>query len=306
MDTNSFFNKVRPQFFKKIWGGEFFSSHVGEVWSLSALHPFVSIFEDSNIALPSNLPFLIKWIDTSDFLSVQVHPNDEQAKILEGQRGKDECWLICQAEEGAGVYLGFKDEEGISAEKIRSCLEAGQGLEKFLQFFPVKKGDFFYVPATTVHAIGKGVTLLEIQQTSGITYRFWDWNRVDDKGVAREVHWEKAFQVANWGAYKETLENILSPHLYSPQLLLSHQDFSVQVYVLAVGDKILYDVKQNLPEALVCFSGEMDLSFSTHSCNLKQFETIYLGKDRETDHASIFIQAKQQSVLVVVSATFWV
>ena len=146
---------------------------IGEIW-----------FEPPP-ALPS---VLVKYIFTSEKLSVQVHPTDAQAAAFgESDGGKEECWLVIDAEPGAKLGVGFR--EAISAEAMRATALDGS-IEDLLVWFPVKPGDFFYIPAGTVHAIGAGVSLIEIQQTSDITYRLYDYGR------PRELHLERGIAVA--------------------------------------------------------------------------------------------------------------
>lgn len=131
---------------------------------------------------------LVKYIFTSEKLSVQVHPTDEQALELgEGDRGKEECWLVIDAEPGATLGIGF--HEGVDAVTMRQAALDGS-IEDMLVWHPVQAGDFFYIPAGTVHAIGAGVSLIEIQQNSDITYRLYDYGR------PRELHLDKGIRVA--------------------------------------------------------------------------------------------------------------
>lgn len=127
-------------------------------------------------------PLLVKVIQANDVLSVQVHPNDEVAARLENCRGKTECWYVLSAKKGAQLVYGLDDS--YSPEELRDAIE-NDSLEDFLFYADVKAGDFIYIPAGTVHAIGAGLRLLEVQQSSDITYRLYDWGR------GRECHVEK-------------------------------------------------------------------------------------------------------------------
>lgn len=131
-------------------------------------------------------PLLIKSLDCNDTLSVQVHPDDELAAERHDSFGKTEMWYVADAEEGAVIYLGFKDRSITREEYIRAVAEGT--VAEILQEVPVAKGDVYFIPAGTVHALGKGLSIIEIQQTSDITYRIFDWNRVDSEGNARELH----------------------------------------------------------------------------------------------------------------------
>jgi mannose-6-phosphate isomerase len=151
---------------------------IGEIW-----------FEDP---AGSSLPLLVKYIFTSERLSVQVHPNDEQARAIGFPNGKSECWYIVDAEPEASLGLGLK--EACSPERLRDAALDGS-IEHLMDWVPVAPGDFFYVPAGTVHAIGAGVSLVEIQQPSDITYRLYDYGR------PRELHLEAGLAVAQSGPY---------------------------------------------------------------------------------------------------------
>jgi mannose-6-phosphate isomerase len=138
---------------------------------------------------PRDLPeLLIKYIFTSEKLSVQVHPSDAQTEAAGlGKQGKEECWLVIDAEPGARLGIGFSD--AVDAETMRRAALDGS-IEDMLVWHPVAAGDFFYIPANTVHAIGGGCSIIEIQQNSDITYRLYDYGR------PRELHLEQGIAVA--------------------------------------------------------------------------------------------------------------
>ena len=140
------------------------------------------------------LPLLVKYIFTAEKLSVQVHPNDAQAQARGQGNGKSECRYILAAEPGAVIGLGFR--EAVDPETLRAAALDGS-IEQLLDWKPVKAGDFFHVPAGTVHAIGAGVSLIEVQQHSDVTYRLYDYGR------ARELHLEDALAVASASPYDE-------------------------------------------------------------------------------------------------------
>ncbi len=147
------------------------------------------------------LPILIKFIDAKNELSVQVHPTDEYAAEYEGgQRGKTEMWYVLDASNDAKLVYGFQRD--IEKEVLRKSIEDGT-VEKYLQKVPIKKDDVFYIEAGTVHAIGAGALVAEIQESSNLTYRMYDYNRVDKSGNQRELHVEKALAVANRKASAE-------------------------------------------------------------------------------------------------------
>ena len=170
--------KLNPIKSDKIWGYE--------LW-IASTHPN-GCQEDFKSACGGEHPLLVKVIQADDTLSVQIHPDDKFAVELEGEgnRGKTECWYVLDAAPYAKLVYGLKD--GVSKEELRKAIE-NNALEPYLNFVNVKQGDFIYIPAGTVHAIGGGLRLMEVQQSCDLTYRFYDWGR------GREVHVEKALAV---------------------------------------------------------------------------------------------------------------
>ncbi len=141
-------------------------------------------------------PLLLKFIDAAEALSVQVHPDDPYANAHEnGKLGKTEAWLILDAPEGSQLVYGI--QPGVTLEELRTACEAGAAVEKLLRKVDVKPGDVCFIPAGCVHAIGAGIMLYEIQQSSDVTYRFYDWDRVDKNGNKRELHIQKALDVTD-------------------------------------------------------------------------------------------------------------
>ena len=221
--------KFKPFFKEKIWGGDKIRKilhrpvadmkNCGESWEISAIEDNVSVVANGFFADDNDLnelievymgellgdkvydkyglgfPLLIKYIDATDDLSVQVHPDDKLAQERYGMNGKTEMWYVIQADEGAGLYVGFKD--GVTRDQYWDAVEEGT-VDELLRFYPVKKGDLFFIPAGTVHAIGRGVLLAEIQQPSDVTYRIFDWNRVDANGNSRELHVDEAFDAIHF------------------------------------------------------------------------------------------------------------
>jgi mannose-6-phosphate isomerase len=185
--------KLETKAVEKVWGRRDLpspfaapgSGPVGEIW-----------FEP-----PAELPqVLVKYLFTSEKLSVQVHPSDAEAPA--GSRGKEECWLVLDAEPGAALAIGFK--QPVEREVIRAAALDGS-IEDLLMWHPVKAGDFFYLPAGTVHAIGPGLTLVEVQQNSDITYRLYDYGR------PRELHLDEALAVAEGTPYPDGCQRHISP-----------------------------------------------------------------------------------------------
>lgn len=237
----SFMKTIKPFFVEKPWAGDFIAGFyhqdkkkIGEAWLLSTMKGQESEIEGQTLSsyLKKELPFLIKIIDASEPLSIQVHPNDEFAHKLENSRGKTECWLIVDHAPGAGIYLGTKKE--VSAETFKSKVLKGESVEELMNFFPVKKGDFIQVPAGTIHAIGGGVTILEVQQASGITYRLWDWGR-----EGRELHLDKGMMVSDFDPKFVYQKEITKK---GPADLMKHSDFECY-FNKSIGEGWFLDLK---------------------------------------------------------------
>ena len=166
---------------------------IEKVWGTPDLLPWFPISDKKigEVWFESDLPLLVKFVFTSDRLSVQVHPNDEFAAAHENSRGKTEMWYVMRADPGARIAIGFR--ESISRERLLESALSGE-IEQLLNWIEVQAGDAFFIPAGTVHAIGGGLAMCEVQQHSDITYRLYDYGR------PRELHWDKAIQVASTGA----------------------------------------------------------------------------------------------------------
>jgi len=140
-------------------------------------------------------PILNKFIDATDKLSVQVHPDNNYAKTNENSLGKTEMWYVVSAKENAQLVYGTK--ENITKEEFEKAIKEGN-ISNTLNYVDVKKGDVLYIPAGTIHAILDGIIIYEVQQNSDITYRVYDWNRLDKLGNSRELHIQKAIDVINF------------------------------------------------------------------------------------------------------------
>ena len=217
--------KLKPAVKDYIWGGNYFQqfnkglglARVSECWELSIREQDSSIVASGkdigkllNEVISNEdigpvmerfpyFPLLIKLIDAKENLSVQVHPSDEYALKNENSFGKSEMWHIISADEGSGLYVGLNKD--YQKEDIQKALKEGTILD-YLNFFKVKPGDTFVINPGTIHAIGKGVRLIEIQQNSNLTYRLYDYNRVDQNGNPRELHIDKALEVINYHRYQ--------------------------------------------------------------------------------------------------------
>ena len=231
--------KFRPIFKDKVWGGTKLKSFlgkniqtekVGESWEISAVKDDLSIvsngiYKGRNISEligdfkgkfigekvykknNGEFPLLFKFIDAADDLSMQLHPNDKLARKRHNSFGKTEMWYVLEADVDSKLYAGFKEgvdkklyKESVSKAAVVDCLQVDY----------VKRGDAFFIAAGTIHAIGKGILLAEIQQTSDVTYRVYDWDRLDINGQYRELHLdlaEDAIDFTKVGSQKCTTSN---------------------------------------------------------------------------------------------------
>ena len=178
--------KLKRKFVEKPWGQEI----LPEVFPAASGKKIGEIWFDAPKGI--SLQLMVKYLFTSDKLSIQVHPNDRQARRIGFPYGKQESWFIVDAEPGALLGLGLK--KPVSATKLKTAAILGE-IEHLLDWKPVKKGDFFHVPAGTIHAIGAGVSLVEVQRNVDITYRLFDYGR------GRELHLEDAIGVAKLAPY---------------------------------------------------------------------------------------------------------
>ena len=144
--------------------------------------------------IEGEFPLLIKLLDARELLSVQVHPDDTYARANEGKFGKTEAWVVLSCEPGCKIAYGLET----GGRDLRQVVESGD-IESVLNWVPVRPGDVLYIPAGTVHALGGGIQCYEVQQSSDVTYRFWDWGRVGKDGQPRELHTEKALDVSRVG-----------------------------------------------------------------------------------------------------------
>lgn len=192
-------------------------------------------------------PTLTKFIDAREKLSVQVHPSDEYALKNEGQYGKTEMWYVVEADEGAGLYMGL-NRRSDPAEFLERVKDGT--VEELLSFVPVKHGDVFFIPSGTIHAIGAGVLIYEIQQNSTLTYRLYDYLRRDKDGNLRELHVEKAMLVSDLDVYKPAprVENL-------PEIIGRCDYFETSKYKLNFTKKS-FVVDDSSFLAITCVGGE--------------------------------------------------
>lgn len=236
-------------------------------------------------------PILVKFIDAKKDLSVQVHPDDDYAREHEHQNGKTEMWYVIDADEGAHLIYGFKHK--VKEQILKSAVENGT-LDKHLQNVEVHKGDVFYVPAGTVHGIGAGILIAEIQESSNVTYRVYDYDRVDKNGRKRELHFDKAIQVMNMDIAPDVKQKPRIIKHYpgcSRELLCRCKYFEVEK--IQVTKAFSFSVLDESFQVIMCLEGEGQIE--TMDENLKPVRFV---KGR-----TLFLPAGLGRCLVVGDAT---
>lgn len=242
---------LKPVFQERIWGGRSLekfnydipSDSTGECWGISA-HPngpnmiengkhkgktLDQVWKEDKVLFGNDyrdkFPLLTKILDANDKLSVQVHPNDVYALKHEGEYGKTECWYILDAKEDAEIIYGVNVD---NKEELNQLID-NKEFDKLFRNVKVKPGDFYYVPAGTVHAIGSGIMILETQQSSDTTYRIYDYDRQDKNGNLRDLHLEQSkavIEVANQNPNVEPLRETIKGQ--SLTRFVSNEFFTVE------------------------------------------------------------------------------
>jgi mannose-6-phosphate isomerase len=289
---------------EKVWGGNALvsrfnkkatgSHHIGESWELSAVADYQSVISNGFLAgnnieelievymgditgdsvfekFGNEFPLLIKFIEAQEDLSIQVHPNDSLAKNRHKAYGKTEMWYILERKDGAKIYTGFKD--GVTREIYEEAVRNG-GIENLMNVESVDPGDTFFTPAGRVHAIGAGIVLVEIQQTSDITYRIYDWNRKSTGKEKRELHTDLALDAID---FKQTGKNKirLEPVLNKTVNLVNCEYFNTNILSLNKAiDKEYYSNDSFV--VYICLDGEFSISWDGNSENVTKGETVLL------------------------------
>jgi mannose-6-phosphate isomerase len=294
--------KFTPILKDKIWGGKKLNTllhkestlpNIGESWELSDVEGDTSIVSNGSLkgqslkdlletyeadllgeknykTFGNKFPLLIKFIDAKQDLSIQLHPNDELAAKRHNSFGKTEMWYVMQADEDSNLIVGFNQD--MTPEKYLKHLE-GKTLTKILNFDKVKTGDTYFIEVGRVHAIGAGVMLAEIQQTSDITYRVYDWDRVDDKGDERELHNDLAIDAFdfnmpdNFRVDYPKEENQSNKMVSCPYFTTSYLNVNTTLEKKNTYDSfIIY----------LCVEGEAEIKTDKFSETIKAGETILL------------------------------
>lgn len=296
--------KFTPILLDKMWGGKKLcdilkkptsSKKVGESWEISGFDGSISMV--SNGFLEGNnleelievymgdlvgdrifevfgrlFPLLIKFIDANDVLSIQVHPDDELAKKRHNSYGKSEMWYIIQADKGSELIIGFNRE--INKETYLHHLN-NKSLQEILNNEPVQEGDVFFLPAGRVHAIGSGILLAEIQETSDVTYRIYDFDRRDDNSNYRELHTDLALDAIDYTFYDNYRTNY-SLQENQPSQLVSCQYFTTNLLNLSETSK--KDITQlDCFVIYVCIEGSGSIiSPGNDAVSLKKGESLLI------------------------------
>ena len=302
--------KFKPQLKENIWGGKRLleikkdqlprtvdkSKVYGESWDISGVKGSISkvangflkgnnlqeiievymgelvgdeVFEQFGL----DFPLLIKNLDCNDTLSVQVHPNDELAAERHDSFGKTEMWYIADAEEGAVIYLGFKNKNITREEYIRAVAEGT--VADILQAVPVKKGDVYFIPAGTVHALAKGLNVIEIQQTSDITYRIFDWNRVDSEGKSRELHTALAVDAIDFESGVEECRRPYEPKANEEVNIVDCDFFKTDMLVVEGVAELDYAGRDSFT-IYMCLEGRVELDMEGEKDSLSAGEVLLI------------------------------
>jgi mannose-6-phosphate isomerase len=298
--------KFKTIYKDKIWGGQKIKTYLhkdfgslpncGETWEISGVKSDVSVvaagaLEGESLAdlleqykdelvgkkvydhFGNIFPLLVKFIDANDDLSVQVHPDDKLAKERHNSFGKTEMWYIIEADPGSTLITGFNQE--MTEEKYVDALNSGHIMDILNKEVAVAD-DVFFLPAGRVHTIGKGLLLAEIQQTSDITYRIYDFDRVDDKGQKRELHTEEALAAINYKHYPE-YKTIYQPQENETVKLVSCPYFTTNVLDFDESTSKDYSALDSFV-IHVCVEGGYTVKYNNEAYAVKMGECILLPK----------------------------
>ena len=285
----------------RIWGGTKLKSYLnksivsettGESWEISTVPGDISVvtsgvFEGKNIneiidlhpteilgksviaRFGKQFPLLFKFIDAKEDLSIQLHPNDELAKQRHNSFGKTEMWYVMQADETARLVVGFKNDSNPKEylEKL-----ADKKLISLLEEYPVKKGDVFFLETGTIHAIGAGVVLAEIQQTSDVTYRIYDWDRVDANGNGRELHTELALEAINYNTTNSKIEYSEEPNQSTKVVDCPY----FKTNIIALQDRFIWKKSKDAFTVFMCTNGQFELILNGEIMRYQMGDTILI------------------------------
>lgn len=280
-----------PQYKEMIWGGDRLrtlfgrnipSNKTGESWEIHSDNQILGtektlrdIAKDptivgSKMAALDEFPLLVKIITAEDDLSIQVHPDDAYAQAVEKKPyGKTECWYVLDAPVDGQLIIGLSPEIQ-TKEALTAVIKEGR-ISEALQYLPIKKGDFFYIPAGLVHAITKGVTILEVQQTSDITYRIYDYDRMGIDGKPRELHVDKSIDVIKLDPVVNPTKGTTTGHVTT---FVSNDYFSVERHV--ISGKVPLHLSADSASILSCTKGNVTLHFGERTHQLTYGDHLLL------------------------------
>lgn len=296
--------KFIPLYKEKIWGGNKIKTvlgkdfgplpNCGESWELSGVEGNISVVSTGFLAgntleelievymgdlvgdqvfetYGNEFPLLIKFIDANDDLSIQVHPDDKMAKERHNAFGKTEMWYVLQADQGAKLQSGFNQQVG--KEQYLEKLAQAE-LTDILNFEEVSSGDVYFIPAGRVHAIGKGILLTEIQQTSDVTYRIYDYDRRDDQGNPRELHTGLALDAIDYTLHQD-YKTRYKPIPNESVELVSCRYFTTNLLDL---DQVVEKDYNKLDSFVIyiCLEGQLQIDTESGSESVRKGETILL------------------------------
>ena len=289
-------------FKEKIWGGTKINDvlgkdfsplkNCGETWEISGVEgnlsrvsdgplqgmtipEITSIFKEDFVGKKvyekygNDFPLLIKFIDATQDLSIQVHPNDQLAKERHNSLGKTEMWYVLQADKGAKLISGFNKDT--SKEEYLEYLNNGK-LSELLNEESVKAGDAFFLPAGRVHTIGKGLLIAEIQQSSDITYRIYDFDRTDEEGNKRELHTEEALDALDYNVYPDYKIQI-QKSLNEVVPLAESEYFQTNLLEFSTGI-IREHYNKDSFVIYVCIEGEAEITTLGHTAKISMGNTV--------------------------------
>ena len=226
------------------------------------------------------LPILVKLIDSQKNLSIQVHPDDDYANTMEnGQNGKNEMWYVLSADENANLIYGFNHE--VTKEDIKKSIY-DCSIEKYMQKVPVRENDVFYIPAGTVHAICSGVVIAEVQQSSNLTYRLYDYDRIDNKGNKRELHIDKALDVIKFTPSKtpkQPLRVLKYKKGCAQEFLCRNKYFNVERMIINTencGEIVTLQTDELSFMVLLCTKGDGTISYNEDVLNVKKGKCVFV------------------------------
>jgi len=295
------FLKFEPILKEKIWGGEKLmnllskKSHrkdIGESWEISDVKENTSIVANGNLkgidlkqlianykgdlvgnkiheVFGENFPLLIKFIDAKEALSIQLHPNDTLAKQRHNSFRKTEMWYVLQADEKANLIVGFKEE--VTSEEYVKNLE-NKTLLDILNIDEVSKGDVYFIPTGRVHAIGAGVVLAEIQQTSDVTYRIYDWDRPNPVGTFRDLHTNEALDAIEYKV-QDSYKSAYTKKENEASEIVSCPYFTTNILPISKNTQVNNSDKDSFV-IYMCVKGEVEFVYKNQQEKLSFGETL--------------------------------